>query len=81
MNAPYIGETRLFAFGFAPSGWLPCEGQLLPITDNLTLFTLIGTTYGGDGETTFALPEAKGPQAGETSLSMCISLFGSFPQR
>jgi microcystin-dependent protein len=78
--APYIGETRLFAFTFAPDGWVTCEGQLLAIEDNETLFQLIGTTYGGDGETTFALPDAKGPASGNETLSLCISLFGAFPQ-
>src|SRR5262249_57259294 len=50
----------MFAGNFAPSGWLFCEGQLLPISENLTLFQLIGTTYGGDGESTFALPDLRG---------------------
>lgn len=52
----YVGEIRLFASTFAPSGWMICAGQLLPISENETLYTLIGTTYGGDGESTFALP-------------------------
>jgi microcystin-dependent protein len=56
MSTPFVGETRTFAFGFAPEGWMACEGQLLPISENETLFQLIGTTYGGDGESTFALP-------------------------
>jgi microcystin-dependent protein len=53
---PYVGEIRMFAGNFAPAGWMFCEGQLLPISENETLFQLIGTTYGGDGEQTFALP-------------------------
>ncbi|MEP6731837.1 MAG: tail fiber protein [bacterium] len=57
---PYIGEIRLFAGNFAPAGWSTCEGQLIPISDNDTLFNLIGTTYGGDGESTFALPNLSG---------------------
>jgi len=57
---PYVGEIRLFAGNFAPAGWMFCEGQLLPISENETLFQLIGTTYGGDGESTFALPDLRG---------------------
>jgi microcystin-dependent protein len=53
---PYVGEIRIFAGNFAPAGWAFCDGQLLPISENDTLFVLIGTTYGGDGESTFALP-------------------------
>ena len=56
MSQPYVGEIRMFAGSFAPVGWLLCDGQLLPISENETLFQLIGTTYGGDGESTFALP-------------------------
>jgi microcystin-dependent protein len=57
---PYVGEIRMFGGNFAPSGWMFCEGQLLPISENETLFQLIGTTYGGDGESTFALPDLRG---------------------
>lgn len=57
MSTPYIGEIRLFAGNFAPVGWLLCQGQLLPISQYDTLFNLIGTTYGGDGQSTFALPD------------------------
>jgi microcystin-dependent protein len=53
---PYIGEIRMFGGNFAPAGWAFCDGQLIPISENDTLFNLIGTTYGGDGESTFALP-------------------------
>lgn len=60
MAQPYVGEIRMFAGNFAPAGWLFCEGQLLPISENDTLFQLIGTTYGGDGESTFALPDLRG---------------------
>ena len=56
MAQPYVGEIRMFAGNFAPSGWMFCEGQPLPISENEVLFTLIGTTYGGDGEETFNLP-------------------------
>lgn len=57
---PYVGEIRIFAGSFAPNGWLYCDGQLLSIAENEVLFQLIGTTYGGDGETTFALPDLRG---------------------
>src|SRR5215475_9276458 len=56
MSQPYYGEIRIFAGNFAPVGWMFCEGQLLPISENETLFNLIDTTYGGDGQSTFALP-------------------------
>jgi microcystin-dependent protein len=57
---PILGEIRLFAGTFAPQGWAACDGQLLPIAEYTALFSLIGTTYGGDGETTFALPDLRG---------------------
>ena len=56
MAQPYVGEIRMFAGNFAPNGWMFCEGQTLSIAENETLFQLIGTTYGGDGEETFNLP-------------------------
>jgi microcystin-dependent protein len=56
MAQPYVGEVRMFAGNFAPAGWLFCQGQLLPISEYATLFNLIGTTYGGDGQSTFQLP-------------------------
>ena len=60
MAQPYVGEIRMFAGNFAPAGWMFCEGQLLPIPENEVLFQLIGTTYGGDGESVFALPDLRG---------------------
>lgn len=60
MAQPYVGEIRMFAGNFAPAGWMFCEGQLIPISENETLFNLIGTTYGGDGQETFALPDLRG---------------------
>src|SRR5437763_12179459 len=60
MAQPYVGEVRMFAGNFAPAGWMFCEGQLLPISEYETLFQLIGTTYGGDGQSTFALPDLRG---------------------
>jgi microcystin-dependent protein len=60
MAQPYVGEIRMFAGNFAPAGWMFCEGALLPISENETLFQLIGTTYGGDGQSTFGLPDLRG---------------------
>jgi microcystin-dependent protein len=60
MAQPYVGEIRMFAGNFAPVGWMFCEGQLLLISENQMLFQLIGTTYGGDGQSTFALPGLRG---------------------
>ena len=60
MAQPYIGEIRMFAGNFPPAGWMFCEGQLMPISENDALFTLIGTMYGGDGQETFALPDLRG---------------------
>jgi microcystin-dependent protein len=57
---PYVGEIRMFAGNFAPAGWMFCEGQLVAISELETLFNLIGTTYGGDGQSTFALPDLRG---------------------
>ena len=59
MAQPYVGEIRLFAGNFAPAGWMFCDGQALPISENETLFNLIGTTYGGDGQQTFVLPDLR----------------------
>jgi microcystin-dependent protein len=60
MGEPFVGEIRMFAGNFNPSGWMFCDGSLLPISENETLFQLIGTTYGGDGQSTFALPNLQG---------------------
>lgn len=60
MSSPYLGELRLFGLNFAVRGWALCDGQLLPISSNTALFSLLGTTYGGDGRTTFALPDLRG---------------------
>ena len=60
MPEPYIGEIRMFGGSFAPAGWAFCDGQLIPIAENNAMFTLIGTTYGGDGQETFALPDLRG---------------------
>jgi microcystin-dependent protein len=57
---PFLGEVKIMSFGFAPKGWALCNGQLLPINQNQALFALLGTTYGGDGRTNFALPDLRG---------------------
>jgi microcystin-dependent protein len=60
MADPFVAEIRIFGFTFAPKGWAFCDGQLLPISQNTALFSLLGTTYGGDGKSTFALPDMQG---------------------
>lgn len=60
MAEPFLGEIRAFGFTFAPRGWAACDGQTLPINQNQALYALLGTTYGGDGRTTFALPDLRG---------------------
>ena len=79
---PFLGEVETFAFNFCPLGWSTLNGQLLPISQNTALFSLLGTTYGGDGQTTFALPTAK-PIFTATGavLLQCIALQGIFPSR
>ena len=79
---PFLGEVETFAFNFCPVGWTSLNGQLMPISQNTALFSLLGTTYGGDGLTTFALPTAK-PIFTATGavLLQCIALQGIFPSR
>ena len=60
MADPFVAEIRIFGFNFAPKGWAFCNGQILPISQNTALFSLLGTTYGGDGKSTFALPDLQG---------------------
>ena len=60
MSDPFVAEIRMFGFNFAPTGWAQCNGQLLPISQNTALFSLLGTYYGGDGKSTFALPNLQG---------------------
>jgi len=60
MAEPFLSEVRIFSFGYAPQGWALCNGQLLPINQNQALFALLGTTYGGNGQTNFALPDLRG---------------------
>lgn len=79
---PFLGEVATFAFNFCPRGWAALNGQLLPIAQNTALFALLGTTYGGNGQTTFALPLAK-PIYTLTGAQViqCIALQGVFPSR
>jgi microcystin-dependent protein len=60
MSEPFLAEIRIFGFNFAPRGWALCDGQILPINQNQSLFSLLGTTYGGDGRTSFGLPDLRG---------------------
>jgi microcystin-dependent protein len=79
---PFLGEIETFAFNFCPAGWAALNGQLLPINQNQALFALLGTTYGGDGQTTFALPTAKPIfSANGAAFQLCIALQGIFPSR
>ena len=77
---PFIGQVQLFAFNFAPQGWSTCEGQLLPISQQTALFSLLGTTFGGDGQQTFALPDLRGKAPGD-GLTYYIAIQGIFPAR
>ena len=63
MSSPFVAEIRMFPFNFSPTGWAACDGQLLPISQNTALFSLLGTMYGGDGKSTFALPDLQGSAA------------------
>ncbi|WP_321474615.1 tail fiber protein [uncultured Paludibaculum sp.] len=78
MNEPLLGTIFLFAGNFAPMGYAMCQGQLLPINQNTALFSILGTTYGGDGITTFALPKLSGPAEGTNYI---IALNGIYPSR
>ena len=86
MSEPFLSEIRIFTFNFAPKGWAMCNGQFLPINQNQALFSLLGTTFGGNGQTTFALPDLRGrtpihvgsgftlgEQGGEQSHTLSIS--------
>lgn len=81
-SEPFIGEIATFAFNFCPVGWAPLNGQIMAISQNTALFALIGTNYGGNGQTTFALPTGK-PVFTATGFpfTQCIALFGIFPSR
>ena len=74
MADPFVAEIRIFPFNFAPKGWAFCDGQLLPISQNTALFSLLGTTYGGDGKSTFALPNLQGSAAMHPGQGQGLSL-------
>ena len=74
MADPFVAEIRIFPFNFAPIGWAFCDGQLLPISQNTALFSLLGTTYGGDGKSTFALPDLQGNAAMHPGQGQGLSL-------
>ena len=77
---PFLGQIQARAFSFAPRGWAKCEGQTLPIADNQALFSLLGTTYGGDGRTTFALPDLR-KASKRDAINYCIAVQGIYPAR
>jgi microcystin-dependent protein len=82
MNDPFIGEIRLFPYNFAPRGWAACNGALLPINQWQALFSLLGTAFGGDGRTTFGLPNLPNPHGSPLPQGgLFIALQGSYPQR
>jgi microcystin-dependent protein len=74
MADPFVAEIRIFPFNFAPKGWAFCNGQILPISQNTALFSLLGTTYGGDGKSTFALPDLEGNAAMHPGQGQGLSL-------
>jgi microcystin-dependent protein len=75
---PLLGQIQLFPYNFAPQGWSLCDGQILQISQNTALFALLGTNFGGDGKTTFALPKLAHPAA---AIAHYIALRGAFPSR
>jgi len=77
MAEPFLGEIEAFAFNFAPRGWALCAGQVLPINQNTALFSLLGTTYGGNGTTDFALPNLRSLGPADTHYVICLQ--GVFP--
>ena len=77
---PFLGQIELFPYTFTPARWMPCTGQLLNINQNTALFSLLGTTFGGDGKTTFALPNLQGKEPAP-GLMYCIAVEGIYPSR
>src|SRR5688500_13544530 len=75
MADPFVAEIRMFGFNFAPTGWAQCNGQLLPLSQNTALFSLLGTFYGGDGKSTFALPNLQGRAAIHAGQGQGLSLY------
>jgi microcystin-dependent protein len=79
MSAPYVAEIRAFAFNFAPKSWAFCDGQLLSVSSNTALYSLLGTNYGGNGTSTFGLPNLQGSVPIHTTSYAGSSPFGTFP--
>jgi len=79
MSEPFLGEIRMFAGNFPPKGWAFCNGQIMPISQNTALFSLLGTNFGGDGRTTFALPDLRAAAPNGMTYSICDQ--GIFPSR
>ena len=77
MADPFVAEIRIFPFNFAPKGWAWCDGQLLPLSQNTALFSLLGTTYGGNGQWNFALPDLRSITPNGMTYSICTE--GSWP--
>ena len=77
---PLLGQIVLLPYNFVPTQWMACSGQLMPINQNQALFSLLGTTYGGDGSTTFGLPNLQG-KAPAPNLQYCIAVAGVYPSR
>jgi len=77
---PFLGQIQLLPYNFAPLNWAFCEGQIMSISDNPALFSLLGANFGGDGRTTFALPNLKGKEPAP-GLHYCIAIQGIFPSR
>lgn len=77
---PFIGQIQLFPYNFAPRGWAPCDGEILPIAQNQSLFSLLGMNFGGDGRNTFALPNLKGKEP-LPNLQYYMALEGQYPMR
>ena len=76
MSEPFLGEIRMFSFNFPPKGWALCNGQILSISQNQALFAILGTTYGGNGQTTFALPNLQGNAPAHVGNSITLGQLG-----
>ena len=79
MSEPFLAEVKICGFAFPPKGWALCNGQILPINQNQALFSLLGTTYGGDGRTTYGLPDLRAAAPNGLTYSICTQ--GIFPAR
>ena len=77
MTTPFLGELKLVSFAFPPKGWALCHGQILPIAQNQALFALLGTTYGGNGQTTFRLPDLRGRSPMHTGIGVALGAYAT----